>query len=144
MAAPAKKVLLDPLFENNPIALQVLGICSALAVTTKMDTALVMCGAVIFVLTLSNFWVSLLRNQIPTSIRIIVQLTIIASLVIIADEILKAFVYDISRQLSVFVGLIITNCIIMGRAEQPKWADSTVELVPLSRGASENSRRGFP
>ena len=117
MATPAKKVLLDPLFENNPIALQVLGICSALAVTTKMDTAVVMCGAVIFVLTLSNFSISLLRNQIPTSIRIIVQLTIIASLVIVADQLLKAYLFEISKQLSVFVGLIITNCIIMGRAE---------------------------
>ena len=117
MATPAKKVLLDPLFENNPIALQVLGICSALGVTTKMDTAIVMCGAVIFVLTLSNFSISLLRNQIPTSIRIIVQLTIIASLVIVADQLLKAYLFEISKQLSVFVGLIITNCIIMGRAE---------------------------
>ena len=117
MPAGAPKVLLDPLIENNPIALQVLGICSALAVTTKMDTALVMCGAVIFVLTLSNVSISLIRNQIPTSIRIIVQLTIIASLVIVADQFLKAYVYDISKQLSVFVGLIITNCIIMGRAE---------------------------
>ncbi len=117
MPAPAKKALLDPLLENNPIALQVLGICSALAVTTKMDTALVMCGAVIFVLTLSNFSISMLRNQIPASIRIIVQLTIIASLVIVCDQFLKAYLFDISKQLSVFVGLIITNCIIMGRAE---------------------------
>lgn len=112
-----REALLDPLFNNNPIALQVLGICSALAVTTKMETAFVMTLAVIFVLVLSNFSVSLIRNFIPSSIRIIVQLTIIASLVIIADQILKAFVYDISKQLSVFVGLIITNCIIMGRAE---------------------------
>jgi Na+-transporting NADH:ubiquinone oxidoreductase subunit D len=117
MATPMKKVLMDPLFENNPIALQVLGICSALAVTTKMETSVVMCAAVIFVITLSNWSVSLLRNYIPSSIRIIVQLTIIASLVIVADQILKAFLYDISKQLSVFVGLIITNCIIMGRAE---------------------------
>ena len=117
MPAGTKKVLLDPLIENNPIALQVLGICSALAVTTKMDTAMVMCGAVTFVLTLSNVSISLIRNQIPTSIRIIVQLTIIASLVIVADQLLKAYVYDISKQLSVFVGLIITNCVIMGRAE---------------------------
>ena len=117
MAGPARKALLDPLFENNPIALQVLGICSALAVTTKMETSVVMCGAVIFVLTFSNFFVSLLRNNIPNSIRIIVQLTIISSLVIIADQFLKAYLYDISKQLSVFVGLIITNCIIMGRAE---------------------------
>ncbi len=117
MAGPARKALLDPLFENNPIALQVLGICSALAVTTKMETSVVMCGAVIFVLTFSNLFVSLLRNNIPSSIRIIVQLTIISSLVIIADQFLKAYLYDISKQLSVFVGLIITNCIIMGRAE---------------------------
>jgi Na+-transporting NADH:ubiquinone oxidoreductase subunit D len=117
MAGPARKALLDPLFENNPIALQVLGICSALAVTTKMETSVVMCGAVIFVLTFSNFFVSLLRNNIPSSIRIIVQLTIISSLVIVADQFLKAYLYDISKQLSVFVGLIITNCIIMGRAE---------------------------
>ena len=117
MTTEAKKVLLDPLLENNPIALQVLGICSALAVTTKMDTALVMCGAVIFVLMASNVSISFLRDYIPTNIRIIVQLTIIASLVIVADQFLKAYVYDISKQLSVFVGLIITNCIIMGRAE---------------------------
>ena len=117
MAGPARKALIDPLFENNPIALQVLGICSALAVTTKMETSVVMCGAVIFVLTFSNFFVSLLRNNIPNSIRIIVQLTIISSLVIVADQFLKAYLYDISKQLSVFVGLIITNCIIMGRAE---------------------------
>ena len=117
MANPAREALLDPLFNNNPIALQVLGICSALAVTTKMDTAVVMSIAVIAVLTLSNFFVSMVRNQIPTNIRIIVQLTIIASLVIVTDQVLKAYVYDISKQLSVFVGLIITNCIIMGRAE---------------------------
>ena len=117
MADPARKALLDPLFENNPIALQVLGICSALAVTTKLETSVVMCGAVIFVLTLSNFSISLIRDHIPSSIRIIVQLTIIASLVIVADQFLKAYLYEISKQLSVFVGLIITNCIIMGRAE---------------------------
>ena len=117
MANPAREALIDPLFNNNPIALQVLGICSALAVTTKMDTAVVMSIAVIAVLTLSNFFVSAIRNQIPTNIRIIVQLTIIASLVIVTDQILKAYVFEISKQLSVFVGLIITNCIIMGRAE---------------------------
>jgi len=117
MANPAREALIDPLFNNNPIALQVLGICSALAVTTKMDTAVVMSIAVISVLTFSNFFVSLIRNQIPTNIRIIVQLTIIASLVIVTDQILKAYVFEISKQLSVFVGLIITNCIIMGRAE---------------------------
>jgi Na+-transporting NADH:ubiquinone oxidoreductase subunit D len=109
--------LMDPLFNNNPIALQVLGICSALAVTTKMDTALVMSVAVICVTMASNFFVSALRHQIPTSIRIITQLTIIASLVIVVDQVLKAYLFEISKQLSVFVGLIITNCIIMGRAE---------------------------
>ena len=117
MTAELKQTLTDPLFENNPIALQVLGICSALAVTTKMETSVVMCAAVIFVLALSNVSVSIVRNFIPGSIRIIVQLTIIASLVIVADQFLKAYLYDISKQLSVFVGLIITNCIIMGRAE---------------------------
>ena len=111
------EVLRDPLFDNNPIALQVLGICSALAVTTKMETAVVMTLAVIAVLACSNVSVSLIRNFIPPSIRIIVQLTIIASLVIVTDQILKAYVFEISKQLSVFVGLIITNCIIMGRAE---------------------------
>ena len=117
MASSAKQVLFDPLFENNPIALQVLGICSALAVTTKMETSVVMSGAVIFVVAFSSLFVSMLRNQIPSAIRIIVQLTIIASLVIVIDQLLKAYLYDISKQLSVFVGLIITNCIVMGRAE---------------------------
>ena len=117
MASKSNEALLDPLFNNNPIALQVLGICSALAVTTKLQTAFVMCLAVIAVLTLSNLTISVLRNQIPASIRIIVQLVVIASLVIITDQILKAVVYDISKQLTVFIGLIITNCIIMGRAE---------------------------
>jgi Na+-transporting NADH:ubiquinone oxidoreductase subunit D len=112
-----REAFLDPLIDNNPISLQVLGICSALAVTTKMSTALVMSVAVIAVTALSNVAVSAIRNYVPASIRIIVQLTIIASLVIITDQILKAFVYDISKQLSVFVGLIITNCIVMGRAE---------------------------
>ena len=115
--ASNKEVLLDPLFNNNPIALQVLGICSALAVTTKMETALVMSLALTAVLACSNVAVSVIRTRIPSSIRIIVQLTIIASLVIIPDQILKAYLYDISKQLSVFVGLIITNCIVMGRAE---------------------------
>jgi Na+-transporting NADH:ubiquinone oxidoreductase subunit D len=113
----SREALLDPLFNNNPIALQVLGICSALAVTTKMDTALVMSAAVIFVLLFSNLFISILRDHIPTSIRIIVQLVIIASLVIVVDQVLKAYLFEISKQLSVFVGLIITNCIIMGRAE---------------------------
>lgn len=112
-----RDALMDPLFNTNPIALQVLGICSALAITTKMSTALVMSGAVVFVLLFSNLFISMLRNQIPTSIRIIVQLTIIASLVIVVDQVLKAYAFGLSKQLSVFVGLIITNCIIMGRAE---------------------------
>jgi Na+-transporting NADH:ubiquinone oxidoreductase subunit D len=117
VALKEKDVLIDPLFNNNPIALQVLGICSALAVTTKMETSMVMSIAVIAVLALSNLSVSLIRNYIPSSIRIIVQLTIIASLVIVTDQILKAFLFDTAKQLSVFVGLIITNCIVMGRAE---------------------------
>ena len=117
MTSNQREALVDPLFNNNPLALQVLGICSALAVTTRMDTSLVMSIAVICVLTLSNVFISLLRDSIPTNIRIIVQLTIIASLVIVTDQILKAYLPDISKQLSVFVGLIITNCIIMGRAE---------------------------
>ena len=112
-----RDALMDPLFNTNPIALQVLGICSALAITTKMSTALVMSGAVVFVLLFSNLFISMLRNQIPTSIRIIVQLTIIASLVIVVDQVLKAYAFGLSKQLSVFVGLIITNCIILGRAE---------------------------
>jgi len=109
--------LLDPLFNNNPIALQILGICSALAVTSSMKVSFVMCIALTAVAAFSNLFVSLIRNQIPSSIRIIVQMTIIASLVIVVDQILKAVAYDISKQLSVFVGLIITNCIVMGRAE---------------------------
>ena len=112
-----REAFLDPLFDNNPIALQVLGVCSALAVTTKLQTAVVMSLAVIAVGALANLSISLIRDRIPPSIRIIVQLTIIASLVIVTDQILKAFVYEVSEQLSVFVGLIITNCIIMGRAE---------------------------
>jgi len=112
-----REALLDPLFNNNPIALQVLGICSALAVTTNLSTSLVMGMAVIFVTAGSSTAVSFLRNSIPPSIRIIVQLSIIASFVILTDQILKAYLFDISKQLSVFVGLIITNCIVMGRAE---------------------------
>lgn len=113
----AKEVLVDPLVDNNPIALQVLGICSALAVTTKMETSVVMSIAVIAVTAFSNLAVSAIRHFIPSSIRIIVQMTVIASLVIVVDQILKAYMFDISKQLSVFVGLIITNCIVMGRAE---------------------------
>lgn len=112
-----KKNLIDPIFNNNPIALQILGICSALAVTTKLESVLVMCLAVIVVTALSNFCVSLIRNHIPSSIRIIVQMTIIASLVILTDQVLKAFVYDVAKSMSVYIGLIITNCIVMGRAE---------------------------
>ena len=113
----AKNVLFDPIFNDNPIALQILGVCSALAVTTSLAVTLVMCASVIAVITASNVSVSLIRHHIPSSIRIIVQMTIIASLVIVVDQILKAYAYEISQQLSVFVGLIITNCIILGRAE---------------------------
>ncbi|MCC5451410.1 NADH:ubiquinone reductase (Na(+)-transporting) subunit D [Rheinheimera sp. UJ51] len=116
-AKEIKTVLFGPVFANNPIALQVLGICSALAVTTQMTTALVMCLALTFVTAFSNFFISSIRNHIPSSVRIIVQMTIIASLVIVVDQFLKAYAYDLSKQLSVFVGLIITNCIVMGRAE---------------------------
>jgi len=110
-------VLKDPLINNNPIASQILGICSALAVTVKMDTAVVMTLAVIFVLSMSNTIIAMMRKWIPVRVRIIVMLTIVASLVILTDQILRAYMYDISKQLSVFVGLIITNCIVMGRAE---------------------------
>jgi len=112
-----KDILLDPIFNNNPIALQILGICSALAVTSKLETALVMSIAVTLVVAFSNFFVSLVRNHMASSIRILVEMTIIASLVIIADQLIKAYAYDVSKQLSVYVGLIITNCIVMGRAE---------------------------
>ncbi|MDE0763079.1 MAG: NADH:ubiquinone reductase (Na(+)-transporting) subunit D [Cellvibrionales bacterium] len=115
--ATTKETLLEPLVSNNPIALQILGICSALAVTSSMKVAFVMCLALTVVTAFSNLFVSLIRNHIPGSIRIIVQMTIIASLVILVDQVLKAVAYDISKQLSVFVGLIITNCIVMGRAE---------------------------
>lgn len=112
-----KELLFKPVIENNPIALQILGICSALAVTSSLKVTLVMCVALTLVTAFSNFFVALVRNHIPNNIRIIVQMTIIASLVIVVDQILKAVAYDISKQLSVFVGLIITNCIVMGRAE---------------------------
>ncbi|MCF6269824.1 MAG: NADH:ubiquinone reductase (Na(+)-transporting) subunit D [Melioribacteraceae bacterium] len=112
-----KEIVFDPIFKNNPIALQMLGICSALAVTTKLETSLVMALAVTVVIAFSNLFVSLIRNHVPGSIRILVEMTIIASLVIIADQAIKAFAYDVSKQLSVYVGLIITNCIVMGRAE---------------------------
>lgn len=112
-----KDLLFKPILDNNPIALQILGICSALAVTTGLKVTLVMCVALTLVTAFSNFFVALVRNYIPGNIRIIAQMTIIASLVIVVDQILKAVAYDISKQLSVFVGLIITNCIVMGRAE---------------------------
>ena len=112
-----KKLISDPLDENNPITIQVLGICSALAVTVQMKAAVVMSVAVLFVLILANVSISLIRNLIPNRIRIIVQLVVVASLVIIVDQVLKAYLFDVSKELSVFVGLIITNCIIMGRLE---------------------------
>jgi len=112
-----KDTLLEPIVANNPVALQILGICSALAVTSSMKVAFVMCLALTTVAAFANLFVSIIRNHIPSSIRIIVQMTIIASLVIVVDQVLKAVAYDISKQLSVFVGLIITNCIVMGRAE---------------------------
>lgn len=115
--ARMRKIIYDPLADNNPVTFQVLGVCSALAVTTQVQTALVMSVALTIVVCCSNVLISLLRNQIPDKIRMIVELCVIATLVIIADQILKAFLFNISKQLSVFVGLIITNCIVMGRAE---------------------------
>ncbi|MFQ6604032.1 MAG: NADH:ubiquinone reductase (Na(+)-transporting) subunit D [Fidelibacterota bacterium] len=117
MASKTMKIFTDPLIERNPITYLVLGFCSALAVTVKLETAIVMTAAVIFVLSLSSTFVSLLRHLIPSRVRIIVQLVIIASLVIITDQVLKAYLYSISKQLSVFVALIITNCIVLGRTE---------------------------
>ncbi|EBA15385.1 NADH-ubiquinone oxidoreductase [Roseobacter sp. SK209-2-6] len=117
MAQTRREMLLDPLVDNNPITLQVLGICSALAVTSSLKVALVMTIAVTLVTAFSSMFISILRNQIPSSIRIIVQMVIIASLVILVDQVLKAYAFEISKTLSVFVGLIITNCIVMGRAE---------------------------
>ncbi|MFZ1387972.1 MAG: NADH:ubiquinone reductase (Na(+)-transporting) subunit D [Thiolinea sp.] len=117
MNTETRKVLLGPLFDNNPITLQILGICSALAVTSSMNTALLMSLSLTMVTAFSNMFISTVRNHIPSSIRIIVQMTIIASLVIVVDQILRAYAFDTSKRLSVFVGLIITNCIVMGRAE---------------------------
>ena len=117
MSQTRKQLLVDPLVDNNPITLQVLGICSALAVTSSLNVAFVMSLAVIAVTGFSSLFISFLRNYIPNSIRIIVQMVIIASLVILVDQIIKAYAYEISKTLSVFVGLIITNCIVMGRAE---------------------------
>lgn len=126
MKQASRKILFAPIVDNNPIILQVLGICSALAVTTKLSTALTMCIALTLVLVCSNTLISLIRGYIPANIRIIVQMTIISSLVIVVDQFLRAFAYELSRELSVFVGLIITNCIVMGRAEafamkNPPW-----------------------
>jgi Na+-transporting NADH:ubiquinone oxidoreductase subunit D len=112
-----KSVLTAPILNNNPIALQILGVCSALAVTTKLEKALVMSLALTVVCAFSNLFISMIRNTIPSSVRIIVQMTIIASLVIIVDQVLQAFAYSVAKELSVFIGLIITNCIVMGRAE---------------------------
>ena len=138
MDKKSKLIISDPMLDNNPITKQVLGICSALAVTVKMEQAVVMSLALTFVLVCSNLIISLLRNKIPAKIRIIVQLTVIASLVILADEILKAYLYDISKQLSVFVALIITNCIIMGRAEafamQNNYKDAIYDGIGNSAG----------
>jgi Na+-transporting NADH:ubiquinone oxidoreductase subunit D len=115
--ASVKDLMLNPLFKNNPIALQILGICSALAVTTKMSTAFTMAVAVTVVISLSNSVVAMIRHRIPSQIRIICQMVVIASLVIMVDQVLKAYFFSLSKELSVFVGLIITNCIVMGRAE---------------------------
>lgn len=116
MSKTAKRVVLDPLVDNNPITLQILGICSALAVTTTVSAALIMCLALTSVTALSNASISMIRHRIPSNILIIVQMTIIASLVIVVDQLLKAYAYEASKTLSVFVGLIITNCIVMGRS----------------------------
>lgn len=127
-----KQVLTGPIVSNNPIALQILGVCSALAVTSKLETALVMTIALTAVTAFSNLFISIIRNHIPASVRIIVQMTIIASLVIAVDQVLQAYAYDISKQLSVFVGLIITNCIVMGRAEA--YAMKTPPLMSFMDG----------
>ena len=113
----AREVLLNPIFNDNPIALQILGLCSALAITSNLYVTLIMCVALTSVVSLSNLFVSIIRNHIPTNVRMIIQMTIVASLVILVDELLKAYDYESSKTLTVFVGLIITNCIVMGRAE---------------------------
>lgn len=127
MDAETKRTVLDPLVDNNPITLQILGICSALAVTTSMNAAVLMCIALTTVLVLSNASISMIRSHVPGSIRIIVQMVIIASLVIIVDQFLKAYAFDTAKKLSVFVGLIITNCIVMGRAEAYAMSHGPVE-----------------
>lgn len=140
-AKEMKKILFGPFISNNPIALQILGVCSALAVTTKLETAFVMTVAVTFVTAFSNLFVSLVRNQIPNSVRIIAQMAIIASLVIVVDQVLKAYLYDISKQLSVFVALIITNCIVMGRAEA--YAMKSAPLPSFIDGIGNGLGYGF-
>lgn len=127
MDSKLKKILLEPIFNNNPVVIQVLGICSALAVTTRLQTAVTMCLAVIFVTSMANVGVSLVRKIIPGSIRMIVEMTIIAALVIVVDQFIKAFSYNLSKELSVFVGLIITNCIVMGRTEAFAIKNNVVE-----------------
>ncbi len=136
-----KQVLIGPIFANNPIALQVLGVCSALAVTTTMQTAVVMTLALTFVTAFSNLFISMMRNHIPSSVRIIVQMTVIASLVIVVDQVLKAYAYDIAKQLTVFVGLIITNCIVMGRAEA--YAMKSAPLPSFLDGIGNGLGYGF-
>ena len=126
-SAKTKKLLLGPLNKENPITVQILGICSALAITVKLEPAVVMSISVIAVTAMSNLIISTLRNTIPQRIRIIVQLVVIAALVILVDQVLKAYMYDVSKQLSVFVGLIITNCIIMGRLEAFAMANKPVD-----------------
>lgn len=140
MDAQQKKLLLEPVIDRNPITLQILGICSALAVTTKLAPALTMCLALTFVLAGSSVIISLIRHHMPGSIRIIIQMTVIASLVIVVDQFLKAFAYELSKQLSVFIGLIITNCIVLGRAEayaskNPVWP-SILDALGHSAGYS--------
>ncbi|MBQ1456557.1 MAG: NADH:ubiquinone reductase (Na(+)-transporting) subunit D [Thermoguttaceae bacterium] len=129
MSSKLAKALTEPIIKNNPVAIQVLGICSALAVTTKLQTTITMCLAVTFVTVFSNLGVSLIRKVIPGSIRMIVEMTIIATLVIVVDQIIKAYAYNISKELSVFVGLIITNCIVMGRTEAFAMKNNPLESV---------------
>lgn len=137
-SAKRRKLLVDPLNDNNPVTVQVLGICSALAITVQMKPSLFMFGGVLFVVVLGNVIISLIRNLIPSRVRIIAQLVIVAGLVIVVDQVLKAFAYDMSKQLSVFVGLIITNCIVMGRLEAfamgNKWWPSLLDGIGNSLG----------
>lgn len=136
-----KAVLISPVVNNNPIALQILGVCSALAVTSKLETAFVMTLAVLFVTAFSNLFISMIRHYIPNSVRIIVQMAIIASLVIVVDQVLKAYAFSISKQLSVYVGLIITNCIVMGRAEA--FAMKNKPLASFMDGVGNGLGYGF-